>query len=387
MLKLDLSVKTLSVKRLNARLHHAALRLIGRDRLEYLCSNTMTTVNRRLSPFFWTYALQGLVLRRRQDTAQVTSFEILPNQHWRQPLAGQYVEVTLPGLSESRAYSISAVTGDTFWITVKKQPGGAVSPQLHQQLVPGKRVGLKGPFGTFIYRGQSKVLIIFAGTGITPCYALIQALLALPQAQRPSLQIYGQFSRPEDTLFATDLAQWQARSSQPTQSSADFHCEVAYSQAPEAGLYPPRSAAEVLDRLKPSELNTYHIYLCGPEGFKQNYLEALQARQFPLEQLHVEHFQPVTTAFAPQWKAGTDLPEVIFSPYQTRIQMQPEDRHKTLLELGLAHGLNLEKGCRKGYCGSCKLVLHQGEVQGQTQGKAVYVCQAYAHSARVVLGH
>ena len=198
-----------SVQKLNARLHHAALRLWGRDRLAYLCSNTMTVVNRRLNPFLWSYELQGLVLRRRQDTAQVVSFEILPNQHWHQPRAGQYVEVALTGSSESRAYSISAVTPHTFWITVKKQPRGMVSSQLHDQVQPGTRLQLQGPFGEFIYRGQAKLLVVFAGTGITPCYALINELLALPTEQRPELHVYGQFSRPEDTLFAADLAHHQ----------------------------------------------------------------------------------------------------------------------------------------------------------------------------------
>ncbi len=338
----------------------------------------MTVVNRRLNPFLWSYELQGLVLRRRQDTPQVVSFEILPNQHWRQPRAGQYVEVSLLGQSESRAYSVSAVTPHTFWITVKKQPGGFLSPQLHDQVQPGTRLQLQGPFGAFVYAGQPKLLVIFAGTGLTPCYALINELLALPAEQRPELQVYGQFSRPEDTLFASDLARWQA------QSHPRFQCEVAYSQVPDAGVQPPPSAAQWLDRF--ADLSDYHVYLCGPEGFKQAYLDALQQRQFPLSQLHVEHFQ-TQAASVPQWETGRDLPEVIFREHQTRIQMQPEDQHKTLLELGLSRGLNLEKGCRKGYCGSCKLVLHQGEVQGQTHGQAVYVCQAYARSSRVVLGH
>ena len=63
-----------------------------------------------------------------------------------------------------------------------------------------------------------------------------------------------------------------------------------------------------------------------------------------------------------------------------------EDGTGTLLELGLENGLNLEKGCKKGICGTCKLLLHEGEVEGNTLGKVVYLCTAFPSSELVVLG-
>lgn len=355
----------------------------------------MNSVTRRLFPFLWSYELQALVRRRRQETTDVVSFELLPNTHWHTPQAGQFVELSYPvdGESLERAYSISSSNGHSFWITVKRQPQGKVSNALHDHLQVGDCLQLRGPFGEFVYKGQPSLLLLAAGSGITPCFALVHALLALPEAQRPAIQLFAQFTRPEDTIFAQTLQQWQ------NQQSPRFQVQVAYSQAPQAGTCPPLSTSLQPTSqlaLQPGQFaerfphfHSQHIYLCGPQGFQQSIRDCLQAADYPLEQLQLEHFQPQT--LNQQQLALADaselLPEVYFATHNCRIQLGPQDRHKSLLQLGLEQGLNLEKGCQKGYCGSCKLVLQQGEVRGQTHGQAVYICSAYASSERVVLGY
>lgn len=368
---------------LERKLSQILIQNLGRERLEYFCSNTMNVLTRRLAPFLWSYDLQALVLRRRVEAANVVGFELLPNTHWQAPQAGQYVEIAYPVAEEilERAYSISRLNGSSFWITVKRQ--GKVSSALHANVKVGDRLSLRGPAGEFVYRGQNSVLLICAGSGITPCFAILQALLALPAEQRPQIQFYAQFSQPEDTIFAQSLLAWRERYAGPR-----FRLDLAYSKAPEAGTCPPLSP-EHFAQLFP-HLSRQDLYLCGPAGFQTQVQKALETAQFPLERLHLEQFQPPvfnTAELASELEAQALLPEVYFAQHHCRIQMRPQDRHKSLLELGLEHGLNLEKGCRKGYCGTCKLVLHQGQVRGQTQGQAVYLCSAYANSAKVVLGH
>lgn len=360
------------MKRLNNQLNTWLLQAIGRDRLEYFCSNTMNVLTQKLNSFLWCYQLKARVLQRRQDTENVMSFELLPNQFWQLPLAGQFIELSYPvaGQSLERAYSVSSVNALSFWITVKRQ--GQMSKALHEHLQVGDVVSLRGPFGQFVYRQQPAVLLICAGSGITPCYAILQELLALPEPQRPDIQFYAQFARPQDTIFAEHLQSLR---------QAGLSINLAYSREPAAGALAALSAENFASHFQ--DFQRRDIYLCGPEGFKQQVMQALDAARFPSERLHVEHFAAQTVS-----SPSTDLlSEVYFSAFNRRIQMRPEDLHKSLLDIGLEHGLNLEKGCRKGYCGSCKLVLHAGEVHGQTQGKAVYLCCAYAKSERVVLGY
>lgn len=353
-----------------SRLSALLIAAFGRDRLEYFCSNTYNSLTRRLNAFLWCFEPKALVLQRRQETPEVVSFELLPNQFWSAPRAGQFIELayTVGGERLERAYSLSAIGKHTVWITVKRQ--GRMSQALHAQLRPGDVVPISGPFGHFVYAGQPALQFICAGTGITPCIALLEELQALPAAERPRLSLYAQFARRRDTLFAERLQRLQA---------TGVNVELAYSREPAAGA-PLLTAAPLGERWP--ELARQTVYLCGPAGFQQALTARLAAAGVSPQRLQIEHFS-VQTASAPELE---QLPEVTFRAAHCRIQMRPEDRHKTLLELGLEHGLNLEKGCRKGYCGSCKLVLHEGEVQGQTHGKAVYLCSAYAKSARVVLG-
>ena len=85
-------------------------------------------------------------------------------------------------------------------------------------------------------------------------------------------------------------------------------------------------------------------------------------------------------------KKTDTFPLVYFKHYNKQIQLTELDKNKSLLQLGIENGLNLEKGCKKGICGTCKLILHEGEVKGNKLGKAVYICSAFPDSDLVVLG-
>lgn len=367
-------MKPLGITKLRNDINARLIQILGRDRLEYLCSNTMNTVMQTINPFLWTYDLKAAVLNRRQETSDVVSFELLPNQHWQSPQAGQYVELLIPidGESHERAYSISDICGDRFWITVKAQPQGKVSQWLHQQLQPGDELRLRGPFGQFVYRQQTSILLICAGSGITPCFSIVQDLFKQSPETRPQITLFAQFSRPADTIFAETLAHWH---------QAGLDIRLAYSQEPAAGDAAPLSAENVTEFL--ADFGSREIYLCGPHGFQQVVLNALETAGFAYSGLHLENFNPLPSTDP----HSQTLAEIYFSPYNYRLQMQESDRHKTLLQLGLEHGLNLEKGCCKGICGSCKLVLQQGEVDGQQQGNVVYLCSAYPRSHKLVLGY
>ena len=69
-----------------------------------------------------------------------------------------------------------------------------------------------------------------------------------------------------------------------------------------------------------------------------------------------------------------------------RITLTAADQGKTLLQVALDHGVELEHGCGKGACGTCKLVVHDGQACGNVLGKTVYLCTAYPASRELVLG-
>ena len=92
---------------LKARANVRALQWLGRDRVDYLASNTMTVLNRAVNDFLWTFELKAVVTAVRDEAPGVKTFILMPNQHWQGMQAGQYVEVTvdIDGQSLTRCYS------------------------------------------------------------------------------------------------------------------------------------------------------------------------------------------------------------------------------------------------------------------------------------------
>ncbi len=341
---------------------------LGRDHSEYLASNTMNLINQKLNPFIWTYDLKALVLKRVSENPEVITVSLLPNQHWQGAIAGQYIDLQLliDGQPYQRSYSISAISDQAITITIKKIKGGKVSEWLHQHLKTGQILDISQAKGSFVYQDQAKLLLICAGTGITPGFSIVSDLLNRP-LKTPDIQFFAQFSTQDDLIFSQKLKSWAKK----------IQLRLAFSQTkPETRL----SAANFKQYFP--DFQQRSIYLCGPEGFMHEVIAILEQENYDLSQLKVEKF--VTAPFSN--RSNQACSSVYFKHYNTTIPLSAADQHKTLLEIGLENGLNLEKGCERGICGSCKLVLHAGAVTGNTLGQAVYLCTAYANSETVVLG-
>lgn len=358
------------------RANRWALHLLGRDWVDYLASNTMTDFNRKLNPFVWSYELQAQVIAVTDVAEDVKTFTLLPNQHWRGSLPGQHVEVsaTIDGVPCSRYYSLTALPDGCFSITVKRVANGKLSNWLHQYLRPGMKLKLGQPQGSFVYRKQTKLLFICAGSGITPCYSMIQALHR--QSPAPDLALYAQFRNEAQVIFADSLRQWQRDGlpvaialTRPTQSCATVE--------------KPLSAEDFVARY--ADFRERDIYLCGPQGFMDQIIAILQQQGYDMDRLHCERF--VMADWSTPVAADTTAlcEEIYFQHLNQRIQLTVADQGKTLMQIAESHGVNLEVGCRKGMCGTCKLTLKQGKVSGNMLGNAVYLCSAYAASSRLVL--
>jgi ferredoxin len=126
------------------------------------------------------------------------------------------------------------------------------------------------------------------------------------------------------------------------------------------------------------------IYLCGPQGFMDKTIALLQQAGFDLARLHCERF--AGGAWEADAGVGEACEEIFFPAFESAgANWMTEDAGKTLMQIAERHHVPLEIGCRQGMCGTCKLMLRQGKVSGNTLGNAVYLCSAYPASRRVVL--
>jgi len=170
-----------------------------------------------------------------EETPTIKTLLLAP----REPMdfkAGQFVQLTLPGVGEAPfTPSSSPVETDRLAITILKT--GAVTDRLHD-CRDGETLGLRGPFGKgypIEKLGGKDVLIVGGGVGLAPLRALILALLAKMDGadggeeqsgssgdgapiKRLSIK-YGARCM-EELLYAAEYDSWAAR------PKVDFTCTI-----------------------------------------------------------------------------------------------------------------------------------------------------------------
>ena len=101
--------------------------------------------------------------------------EVQPDIHF---LAGQYVNVGIPGLEETRSYSFSSKPGNRLTgFVVRNVPNGKMSDFLSKNAKAGDKMTFTGPFGSFYLRDVARpVLMLAGGTGIAPFMSMLQVL-------------------------------------------------------------------------------------------------------------------------------------------------------------------------------------------------------------------
>jgi benzoate/toluate 1,2-dioxygenase reductase component len=107
-------------------------------------------------------------------------------------LPGQYVNVSVPGTTQTRSYSFSSMPRDgVVEFLVRNIPGGLMSSYLADTAAGGDALTITGPIGSFYLRDVKRpVLFLAGGTGLAPFLAMLEVLQA-SASQQPVHMIYG----------------------------------------------------------------------------------------------------------------------------------------------------------------------------------------------------
>ena len=192
--------------------------------------------------------------------------------------AGQFVQLTLPGVGEAPfTPSSSPREPERIAITILKT--GTVTDRLHN-CTPGQALGLRGPFGKgypIDKVADKDVLIVGGGVGLAPLRALILALLAdLGPIRRMSIQ-YG--ARCKEELLYTGLhEQWAAH------DKVDMTCTI---DRPQEGWSGHTGVVTTLlkdvDVDKPNTM----VFVCGPSVMLKFTTLSLTEGGFTPEQIYL----------------------------------------------------------------------------------------------------
>jgi ferredoxin-NADP reductase len=356
---------------IRTKAHASIVSVVGRDRLDYLVSNTMNVVNQTLDPFLWTYECKAKILAIKQETTDTKTFVLLPNQNFKKPLSGQHIDVTAKYGSGrekfTRSYSLSEIRENTVAITVKKKPNGVMSEWLHEKASIGMTLDISNPKGDFIYRNQKKLLFISAGTGITPCYSMLLGMKDLNKI--PDIELYHRSKYSDDTIFKSKLNH--------TVSNGNT---LSYSQNNQLNMV--QVLPEDLDKIYP-DIKDRHIYLCGPKGFMEKVIKLLNNIEYDFDLLTIEKFNSFDTSN--NVKANSKDSINVYLTSKNISFVIPAGNKKSILEAAEEQGIALEHGCRAGMCGSCRTNLVSGEVSGNQVGNTIYPCTSYGLSKDIVL--
>lgn len=285
--------------------------------------------------------------------------------------AGAHIDLVLgPGLV--RPYSLCGDPADrtTLQIAVQLEPDGrGGSRQVHERLVPGAKVLVRGPRNNFPLITAHRYLFIAGGIGITPIRPMIDAAAF---AGADWQLAYGGRSRAT-MAFAEELRQ-------------RYGDRVQLHPQDETGLL---GVSELLD-----DAGDALVYCCGPEAL----IQAVQqrCRAWPAGRLQVERFSPAADAnggVTSDAAAGDDgrSVEVELALSGRTVTVPPG---VSILEAVERSGVAVLSSCREGTCGTCETTVLDGvpehrdsllTEEEQAAGDTMLICVSRSRTPRLVL--
>jgi ferredoxin-NADP reductase len=232
------------------------------------------------------------VVKVRQETSSVKTFTLaLP--HWTPHQAGQHYDVRLTApdsYQAQRSYSIASSPEQRgeIELTVERLSDGEVSTYLHDILIVGDQVELRGPIGGYFVWDASMggpLLLVAGGSGIVPLMAMIRHRRAVgskvPARLLYSSRAYG------DIIYRQELERLH---------NEDTGMEVFHSLTrgqPEGWHgYARRIDLQMLEELVKPFGEHLKAYICGPTALVEGVANGLVKLGIPASQVRTERFGP-----------------------------------------------------------------------------------------------
>ena len=150
----------------------------------------------------------AMVTEIRPETRTAKTFRLTLTVP-RPRLAGQYyvVRLTAPdGYTASRSYSVASAPNDSgeIELTVERLEGGEVSEFLHDEVMVGDDLEVRGPIGLwFVWEAETPAILVGGGSGVVPLMAMLR--LARQSGRSDLLRMAVSVRTPDDLYYAHEL--------------------------------------------------------------------------------------------------------------------------------------------------------------------------------------
>jgi ferredoxin-NADP reductase len=232
------------------------------------------------------------VIGIRTETPQTKSLTLaLPK--WMAHRPGQHYDVRLTapdGYRTERSYSIASEperVGE-LELTVERIDDGEVSPYLHDVLVPGDRLEVRGPIGGYFVWDVTlggPLLLVGGGSGVVPLMAMLRHRAA-QQSMVPTRLLYS--SRSADEVIYRDELDRLAHGDRELEVVFTFTRRAPPGWTGYRRRIDPAMLGEVMGPLGES----VRSYVCGPTLLVEAVSNALVAMGLPAERIRTERFGP-----------------------------------------------------------------------------------------------
>ncbi len=274
-----------------------------------------------------------------------------PGQHLRVHVAGEPAPAW-------RSYTVSATAPGRARITVRRD--GRLSSALHERFGTGDELVVTGPFGdvTLDRAAGRDVVLLSAGSGITPTVAMLRVLATGDPARRVRV-LHVERGRRDLALWDEAMA---ACAALPDATATLHLSRPDPADADVAGARPGRptaaDAVAMLRGLDPADLD---VFVCGPALFTAELRAALVGADVPAERVHAEVFYSPTTAelTAPRAPSSAGPHRIVAGPAEAR--WRPSSG--SILDAVEGVGQDWPSGCRTGACGTCVRRVRSGTVE------------------------
>lgn len=298
-------------------------------------------------------------IKRVDETSDASTFEF---EHLDQrPFnfqAGQFLtfEINYYNKLLYRAYSIcsSPAKPNRVTVAIKRVPGGKISNYLIDNLQAGHALPAMAPAGKFT-REENKttdnLLLMSAGSGITPCLAIARDILDTKQAI--NIHFIHSARRSDDVIMANLLDELAIK-------HENFRLTLILENTSNPAYLHGRLDNNMFEQLVPST-QQQTIFICGPSLYMKSVEEIVSATDFNMDYFHKE-------SFVAEAKTG----EVVFSDINYEISVPTLNKafmandQQTLLDALHDAGVKVPYSCKSGVCGACKCKV-SGDVVSSSQ--------------------
>ena len=289
------------------------------------------------------------VVKKQIVAKDMVSLILQCNRHVQRGVAGQHhpVTVEIAGRHYERTYSLMQVDADHLCLTVKKVDQGLVSSWLVDQSQTGDILRLGQPYGEMQQQVQTpRLLLLAAGSGITPMLSLIEAFCQSRQLKAIFVQLMYWVKTHEDAAYAEYLKE-------VAENFPNFTYQIFYTQQQDQRLNQSH-----VNQLK--SLNETTVYACGPSGFAATaetlfkHVASIQTEAFSLSQFDTD---------------ATDTGFINVTLTQSNKTLAIPKGQSILSSLE-HQGIKPKHGCRMGICNKCACSKAQGSTKNLLNGSA-----------------